>query len=143
MASDRFQRRIERLLDEADEAIGRYDWEAVLQAAQAVLAMDPDNGDAPAFLASAERALGTAGALPSSQPSTSIPTSTPIATPDQPSSFANGRYEVKRFLGEGGKKRVYLAQDTLLERAGVDLLRPRRHSAPSFDRLRTNRCERP
>ncbi len=78
--------------------------------------MDPDNGDAPAFLASAERALGTAGTLPSSQPSTSIPTSTPIATPDQPSSFANGRYEVQRFLGEGGTKRVYLAQDTLLDR---------------------------
>ena len=28
----------------------------------------------------------------------------------------NGRYEVKRFLGEGGKKKVYLAQDTLLDR---------------------------
>ena len=26
-------------------------------------------------------------------------------------------YEVKRFLGEGGKKKVYLAQDTLLDRA--------------------------
>ena len=35
---------------------------------------------------------------------------------DQPSSFANGRYEVKRFLGEGGKKKVYLAHDTLLDR---------------------------
>ena len=35
---------------------------------------------------------------------------------DQPSSFANGRYEVKQFLGEGGKKKVYLAQDTLLDR---------------------------
>src|SRR5207244_3498288 len=28
----------------------------------------------------------------------------------------NGRYEVRRFLGEGGKKRVYLAHDTLLDR---------------------------
>ena len=34
----------------------------------------------------------------------------------QATSFANGRYEVKRFLGEGGKKKVYLAQDTLLDR---------------------------
>ena len=33
-----------------------------------------------------------------------------------PSSFANGRYQVKRFLGEGGKKKVYLAEDTLLDR---------------------------
>ena len=33
-----------------------------------------------------------------------------------PVSFADGRYQVKRFLGEGGKKKVYLAQDTLLDR---------------------------
>jgi serine/threonine protein kinase len=34
----------------------------------------------------------------------------------EPTSFANGRYEVKRFLGEGGKKRVYLAHDAQLDR---------------------------
>ncbi len=34
----------------------------------------------------------------------------------QPTSFANGRYQVKQFLGEGGKKKVYLAHDTLLDR---------------------------
>ena len=45
MVSERFQRRVERLLDEADEAIAKYNWEAVLQAAQAVLAIDPENGD--------------------------------------------------------------------------------------------------
>ena len=33
-----------------------------------------------------------------------------------PTSFASDRYTVKRFLGEGGKKRVYLAHDTLLDR---------------------------
>ena len=31
-------------------------------------------------------------------------------------SFADGRYTVKRFLGEGGRKRVYLAHDTKLDR---------------------------
>jgi serine/threonine protein kinase len=36
--------------------------------------------------------------------------------PSQPVSFANGRYQVKKFLGEGGKKKVYLAHDTLLDR---------------------------
>ena len=33
-----------------------------------------------------------------------------------PTSFASGRYTVVRFLGEGGKKKVYLAHDTLLDR---------------------------
>ena len=45
MASERFQRRIERLLDGADEAIARYDWEAARLAAEAVLAIDPDESD--------------------------------------------------------------------------------------------------
>ena len=35
---------------------------------------------------------------------------------DLPKAFARGRYEVVRFLGEGGRKRVYLAQDTRLQR---------------------------
>jgi hypothetical protein len=33
-----------------------------------------------------------------------------------PSSFAGGRYQVRAFLGEGAKKRVYLAHDTKLDR---------------------------
>jgi tetratricopeptide (TPR) repeat protein len=33
-----------------------------------------------------------------------------------PTSFGGGRYQVKKFLGEGGKKKVYLAHDTLLDR---------------------------
>jgi class 3 adenylate cyclase len=33
-----------------------------------------------------------------------------------PRSFASGRYEVQRLLGEGAKKRVYLARDSLLDR---------------------------
>jgi len=31
-------------------------------------------------------------------------------TAPAPSSFAGGRYQVRRFLGEGGKKRVFLAR---------------------------------
>ena len=112
MASDRLQRQIERLLDEAEEAISRFDWEALLQRAQAVLAMDPENRDALAFLATAERAMG--GSVPPL--TTSRPTSTPTAIPDHPTSFANGRYQVNRFLGEGGKKKVYLAHDGVLDR---------------------------
>ena len=37
-------------------------------------------------------------------------------SPDQPTSFADGRYQVKEFLGEGGKKLVYLAHDGTLDR---------------------------
>ncbi len=41
---------------------------------------------------------------------------TPTPAPAVPTSFAAGRYQVKRFLGEGGRKRVYLAHDTRLDR---------------------------
>ncbi len=44
----------------------------------------------------------------------SISTSAP--SPALPVSFVSGRYIVKSFLGEGGRKRVYLAQDTKLDR---------------------------
>jgi tetratricopeptide (TPR) repeat protein len=40
---------------------------------------------------------------------------TPQPSPE-PTSFVNGRYQVKKFLGEGGKKKVYLTHDTLLDR---------------------------
>jgi serine/threonine protein kinase/tetratricopeptide (TPR) repeat protein len=43
------------------------------------------------------------------------PFSPPPATPP-PTTFASGRYEIKEFLGEGGKKKVYKAYDTLLDR---------------------------
>ncbi len=48
---------------------------------------------------------------PTSQPTRPTPSATP-----QPTSFAGGRYHVKKFLGEGGKKKVYLAHDTVLDR---------------------------
>ena len=45
MASDRFQRQIERLLGEAESAVLRFDWGKVRKCAQSVLAIDPDNGE--------------------------------------------------------------------------------------------------
>ena len=116
MASERIQRRIESLLDEADQAIAKEDWPILASRVRSVLAIDPANSDAVAYLAAAERALGGSTPPTNIDPTTTTPTPTPAKTPDQPTSFANGRYEVKRFLGEGGKKRVYLAQDTLLDR---------------------------
>jgi len=43
------------------------------------------------------------------------PVPSPLPSP-VPTSFANGRYQVKKLLGEGGKKKVYLVHDTLLDR---------------------------
>ncbi len=66
MASERMQRRIERLLDEADDAIARFDWEAVRNGAETVLALDPENADGLALLAAVERA--SAGITPIRHP---------------------------------------------------------------------------
>src|SRR3990170_6888674 len=108
MASERIQRRIERLLDQAEEAADRREWDVVRQRAEDILTFDPDNSDASGFLVAAQRALGTTVSSP-------VADSTPSAPP-HPTSFANGRYTVRRFLGEGGKKKVYLAHDALLDR---------------------------
>ena len=118
MASERVQRRIERLLDQLDEAESQGNWESVRDLAQDVLEIDPDNTEAGAYLRSSARRLGAVTATPSDSPS-SPPDSILVAdrpSPAQPTSFANGRYQVKRFLGEGGKKKVYLAHDTILAR---------------------------
>ncbi|MCI0859096.1 MAG: protein kinase [Chloroflexi bacterium] len=124
MASERRVRRIERLLDEAEDAVSRLDWETVRGLAQAVLAFDPDNADALDLLTGAERALGrgATGAevgpqTPAAAPATEIKTRPdPDANRGEGTSFADGRYLVKRFLGQGGKKQVYLAHDTTLDR---------------------------
>src|SRR6202521_3280446 len=47
---------------------------------------------------------------------TAAPAATPVHSPALPSSFADGRYQVKGFLGEGGRKKVYLAHDSKLDR---------------------------
>ena len=111
MASDRTQRRIDLLLDEAEEAITQLNWQVVRDRTQAVLALDPGNRDALNFLAAADRSINVSDTSSAPQPSTTL-----VPDPEQPRSFANDRYQVKRFLGEGGKKKVYLAQDTLLDR---------------------------
>ena len=50
------------------------------------------------------------------QPLTQTPVTAQAPPSPIPTSFANGRYQVKKFLGEGGKKKVYLAHDTVLDR---------------------------
>ncbi len=115
MASERIQRRVERLLDQIEEAMERLDWESVRSSALAVLALDADNLEASAFLGAADQATNASTPQPTFPPGPSTPT-TIGPTPDHPTSFDNGRDQVKRFLGEGGKKVVYLAHDTTLDR---------------------------
>lgn len=102
MASERVQRQINLLLDQIEEEASQLNWAAVRERAQAVLAYDPENRDALAFLAAAERAQV-------SRPEPAIqPTTTTTTTTSQPSSFANDRYQVKELMGEGGKKGFWL-----------------------------------
>ena len=121
MASERVQHRIERLLDQIEAEADQENWQRVCALAEQILDFASDNSDAAAFLASGERALARTserGATGTTTPRTDPPASSGIevSAPEQPTSFANGRYQVKRFLGEGGKKKVYLATDTLLDR---------------------------
>jgi len=115
MASDRFQRRIDRILDQIEDAADIRDWPAVRQGALDLLVFDPENADAKNFLAAAQRALDAEAASPPT-PATDVSPATPVLGSNEPTTFADGRYEVKRFLGEGGKKKVYLALDTTLDR---------------------------
>ena len=114
MASERIQRQIDRFLDEAEEAVTQGDWGLAADRAGKVLALDPENSDAVTYFAAAERAQGSSA--PSNTQPPTVPSPSTATTSTQPTSFSNGRYQVKRFLGEGGKKKVYLAQDTLLDR---------------------------
>ena len=57
MASERFQRRIDRILDQIEDTADRRDWAAVRQGALDLLVFDPENEDASNFLTVAQRAL--------------------------------------------------------------------------------------
>ena len=58
MATERIRRRIEQLLDEADQAVVARNWGLARDRASDVLMFDPANADAMAYLAAAQRALG-------------------------------------------------------------------------------------
>ena len=118
MVSERMRRRIERLLAGADSAADRHDWIQVRKLAYDVLLIDEANQDAESFVELADR--GSSSLSGDDQQGRPAALATPVAhvaTPDHiPTAFSNGRYEMQRFLGEGGKKMVYLAQDTLFDR---------------------------
>jgi len=163
MPSERVQRKIDQLLEEAEKAIDAGDWPFVRARSEQALALDPENADAAGYLAAADRAaprvsggfpfpLGEGegggqlqvqrdpqqphagagespappgpaaaksvgeGLVPSRPAPAGETPALPAAASAGPASFASGRYVVRKFLGEGGKKKVYLAHDTLLDR---------------------------
>ena len=123
MVSERMKRRIDRLLDQVEEAADQEEWESVHRLSRQVLDLDADNGDAKTFFDIAQGRLSESndsGLAPSATTEVSVSSPPPhpvVPQADaQPTSFADGRYQVKRFLGEGGKKKVYLAHDELLDR---------------------------
>ena len=99
MPSQRIQRRIDTMLDEADEAFEGNNWVLVHELAQKVLMLDPKNSDAAIFLKAAESGLSGShraeGDLPARIQAETPGKSTPVET--GPTSFGGGRYEVKRF----------------------------------------------
>ena len=111
MASERVQRRIDRLLDQAEEAVDALDWERVREVSESVLVMDAGNEDANSFLAVAVHHID--GSEPSGHDPVASSTTTVAPASDTPSSFDGGRYTVIRLLGEGGKKKVYLVLSEL------------------------------
>jgi hypothetical protein len=113
MPSERVQRRIDRLLDQAEEAVDALDWERVREVSESVLVMDAGNEDASSFLAVAVHNIDGSEPISHDQ----VASSTTVAPASEtPASFVDGRYTVKRLLGEGGKKLVYLAHDATLDR---------------------------
>src|SRR3954469_3635043 len=50
------------------------------------------------------------------QPQAATPSAAEPQPPEAPKELAGGRYTIDRYLGEGGRKRVYLAHDTVLDR---------------------------
>ena len=69
MASERQQRRLDRLLDQIDEAETNANWESVRDLALDVLAIDAENAEANAYLEAAERRVSrSANAVQQSPP---------------------------------------------------------------------------
>jgi len=90
MASERFQRRIECLLDELDEAVSPFEWDSVRRCGQAVSAIDPGNSNGLTLLARVGRGLCSSEPPRMGRPESSTPSLIPVAKTDHHTSFGNG-----------------------------------------------------
>ena len=82
MTSERIQRRVDRLLDQIEEAADQRDWQGVHQLAQDVLRLDPENADARGYLAAAERDPEPASSAPPTAQSEITDQPTSVTAPD-------------------------------------------------------------
>ena len=87
------QRRVERLLDQADEASDALDWERVESIARSVLSLDASNTDAQEFLALAAPHIVESSETPPSGDTAASTNERPSAS-ETPTSFANDRYDL-------------------------------------------------
>ena len=90
MASERFQRRINRILDQIEDAADLRDWKMVVQLSEDTCRQS-GNTNAQQYLEAANRNLGS-GPEPHVDESVE-PTQRPVlpVSSDPPTSFANGR----------------------------------------------------
>ena len=115
VSSVRVQRQVVRLLGELEEAVISRHWEAVREKCNDVLALEPNNVDAQAFLAAAQRALGE-DSSDGSATGQSAHSSMSMDLSGASVTVINGRYSLGRMIGEGAKKHVFEARDALLDR---------------------------
>ena len=95
MPSERVQRRIDSLLDDAEQAIAGNDWEVVLERVRSVRALEPDNADAVFYRDVAARASNgiVTGEVGIPAEDVAVPA---ISDAEMPTSFADGRYEISK-----------------------------------------------
>lgn len=100
MPSERVQRQIDTLLDQAEESTASREWDSVLESVAGVLALDGENEDALAFRAMAEQARDAGSSevvIPDSSPAVANPASyNRPSGDDSPTSSASGRRCQKR-----------------------------------------------
>ena len=73
MASERIQRRVERLLDQIEEEADQQNWQRALDLAKEVLRFAPDSADAKTFIAVAEETLSYTAGWEASEPASPRP----------------------------------------------------------------------
>jgi len=86
MPSERITARVEKLLDEVDQAVGQGDWEVVLDLCTTVLRLDPKNVDAATYENLAKNAIADRDLSIPAVTEIKRDSPTPVDQRDQPSS---------------------------------------------------------